>query len=410
MIRINKNSTMVFLLLFFSMRWEINDYIGNNITQFIENSLRVFAAMYSAFLYMKNRKEDRKSSLVFLILTLMQGWLLLSTYFNQGVLINCFTGYLCPIVVIGLLFESMVNDPKDIIQGSMRMAEVLTYTNLLTIILFPDGMYSTYRKSAVWYSNQNWILGNRNDFIPLFVYFALIAFLYRCHGGKRWRELGVYVACLASVIIVNSSTSIVGFISLLVLFLIIKSEKIRINTYLLVFVNITLFLAIVVFRLQNVFSFLIEDILGKNLTFTGRTILWDKLIPILKNNWLLGLGIREVGGLQEVVGIKFAGHAHNLILNLLYRGGVIYLGLYLAAMFLIYRQLHKYQSYMESQAVAVAMFVFHIIALMEPYEKTFFVYAIYFMAYYVGRFIPQAKSDITLPEQRERTRVRITTL
>lgn len=389
MIRIRKNSTIVFLVLFLLMRWEINDFIGNGLTNFIENVARVFAALCSIYLYMKNRHEDRKISIVFLLFVLMQVWLLLSTILNCGSIYVCIIGYVCPLVTIGLLIESMTDNSEDIIQGSMRLSEILTYTNLVSIILFPKGIYRSYRSPLVPAYTKNWLLANRNDFIPYFLFFALIAFLYRQHGGKRWREWGIYIACLVSVFLVNSSTSIVGFTVLLVTFGVIKNKKIIFNTYFLVFLNLILFLAIVVFRLQNLFSFLIVDILGKSLTFTGRTILWDRIMPMPRDKFLLGFGVQPDGILQIMFGLNYAGQAHNLIYNHLYRGGIVYLGLYLAAMILVYRQIHKYETHIEAQAVLIVLFVFQIIALMEPYEKTYFIYAIYFIAYYVNRFISQ---------------------
>ena len=291
-----------------------------------------------------------------------------------------------------------MNDSDSIIRGSMLLAELLCYINLLTVILYPQGMYDTYQiaYANVWHSQFNWLLGNRNLFIPYFLFFALVAYIYRCHGGKRWREWGIYISCFVSVILVNSSTSITGFTVLLLLFLLIKTKKIRFNPYLLVTVNILLFLLIVILRFQNLFSFLIEDILGKNLTFTGRTILWDKIMLLLKDNLLFGLGICEKGVYQNIVGISFAGHAHNLVLNLFYRGGVVYFGLYMVAMVLIYRQLHRFRIWDETQAIIVVLFIFQIIALMEPYEYIFFVYMIYFMGYYANYF--HSQNDSVLPE------------
>ena len=78
---------IVFFILLMSVRWEINDFLGNNLTQIIENGARILAFLYSAYLYMANKKG--KISPVFLTLTLMQVWLLISTVINHGNFWNC---------------------------------------------------------------------------------------------------------------------------------------------------------------------------------------------------------------------------------------------------------------------------------------------------------------------------------
>ncbi|MFR3202482.1 MAG: O-antigen ligase family protein [[Clostridium] leptum] len=55
--------------------------------------------------------------------------------------------------------------------------------------------------------------------------------------------------------------------------------------------NILLFFVIVIFRMQNLFAFLIEDILHKNLTLTGRTVIWDRTLELIGEKPILGHGV-----------------------------------------------------------------------------------------------------------------------
>ena len=395
MIRIQKNSVVVFFLLLCSMRWEINDYIGNSITQIAENGLRIFAALCCVFLYIKRRKCNMKISFLFLLLILMQGWLILSTAIQQGDLRASILG-LFPILVVGLLFESMDDDLESLIHGVMLRSEVLIYCNLLAVLLCPDGMYSSRKDlSYIWFSTKNWLLGNRNLFLPYCLFACLIAYIYRRHGGMKWREWGIYVACLISVILVKSATSTVVMILLLALIMLLKSNTVKFHVYFLLGINISLFFLIVVLRVQNLFAFLIEDVLGKTLTFTGRTTLWDAILPLIAKNPIFGLGVQKNGVLVQLTGISYAGHAHNLILDCLYRGGIIYLGLYVTAMVLVYRKLHAFQYMKESQAVSIVLFIFQIAALMEPYiQVSMFINMIYFIACYIELFVSQERNPI----------------
>ena len=77
----------------------------------------------------------------------------------------------------------------------------------------------------------------------------------------------------------------------------------------LVIISIVIFVSIVFLRLQEVFSYLIVNILGKDLTFTGRTVIWDYYINEIKNSWVIGYGV----GYNPYKGL----FAHNGFLDLM---------------------------------------------------------------------------------------------
>jgi O-antigen ligase len=95
----------------------------------------------------------------------------------------------------------------------------------------------------------------------------------------------------------------------------------------LITINIVLFFMIVVFRAQEVFSFIIVSLLGKNLSFTGRTEIWDLCFIMIKNSFLFGYGFSYERGLVYWRDTYTFGH--NLILEILLLGGVLSLLLFL---------------------------------------------------------------------------------
>lgn len=410
MIRVHKGAAIFFFACLFSMRWEVNDYIGNSITQLTENAARVLAMMIVALLFLQKIKAERMDCfrqntnfpVVFSLLVLMQIWLLISTVVNHGDIKSSILLYLVPLVLTGLLFESLLDSPESVICGGMLLGEVLIYANFLAVLLFPNGMYSTYLQEGVWYTTKNWLFGNKNLFFPYLLFSCVIAYIYSSHGGKKWREWGVYLASLLSVVLAKSSTSILAMILLITLFLILKTKKVQFNVYWLIGINIALFFLIVVFRAQNMFSFVIEDVFGKSLTLSGRTRLWDTLWTLIGKNPVFGFGIMKSGVPQKLTGISFGQMAHNLIIDHLYKGGIVYLGLYLVVMILVYRKLRKYQNTNVGQCIIVALFVFQITGLVEAHNgfKSIFIYMIYFIAYNVDRFIPQEEIEETSPKQR----------
>ena len=90
--------------------------------------------------------------------------------------------------------------------------------------------------------------------------------------------------------------------------------------------------AIVVFRIQNIFAFLIEDVLHESLTLTGRTTIWDQtFVELLKHNVLLGAGIQPEGSKdihfnlynQWGDNLLTDRQAHNQLLSVFFFNGIV---------------------------------------------------------------------------------------
>ena len=398
MIRINKKCVFLFILLLLSTNLEIFNYAGNHVLELLEEIFRILALASAGFWWVMKRK--RTISPIFIMFIIMLIWLLFSTMINHGNFYGFLVTYIPPILFSGFIVENMKDDLVNFIKTSMFLGEVLCYANFLTVLLFPDGLYSTYTNSFLWYSTKNWLLGNRNIFISYLLFFNFIAFLHRCLGGSRLREWGIHIISLFSVLLVKSATSTIGLVVLIAMFFLIKTEKIKFHVYMLATINVLMFFGIVVFRIQYMFSFIIEDLLGKSLSFSGRTLLWDSVERLIVAQPIYGYGVPKPGFFQYLLGISFAGHAHNLILNYLCRGGMVYLGMYLFLLYLIYHQLFKAQNRVEYQCTIAVLFVLQIMGLSEPFENNAYVYMIYFLAYHI-RFLlikPSLQKQVYSPK------------
>lgn len=102
--------------------------------------------------------------------------------------------------------------------------------------------------------------------------------------------------------------------------------------YIFLFVGIVFF-STVVLNLEPV-KFFIEDILGKNVTLTNRTVIWVKVISGIIQKPFLGHGIQESSNLFYIhidfwnrVAVDGTYSAHNQILQTLYEGGTIAIAL-----------------------------------------------------------------------------------
>jgi O-antigen ligase len=97
----------------------------------------------------------------------------------------------------------------------------------------------------------------------------------------------------------------------------------------------------VIFRLQERFAWFIEGVLGKTLTFTGRTAIWDYVIDSFSSSPAMGHGLHAY--IATLNGFDFA-HAHDLYLSVLYNSGVIGLGCLLLFLLMSIRPLTRASS------------------------------------------------------------------
>jgi len=81
-------------------------------------------------------------------------------------------------------------------------------------------------------------------------------------------------------------------------------------------------------EIQNEFIvWFIEDVLGKDLTFTDRARIWlEALAMIVESPWV-GYGVRDVEWFNHHFDVLTA---HNFILTMLLKGGVILLTIFIA--------------------------------------------------------------------------------
>lgn len=87
------------------------------------------------------------------------------------------------------------------------------------------------------------------------------------------------------------------------------------------------FVLIVVYNIQYklpFFSYLLEDVMHKDLSFDNRTTIWASTIVAFLKQPLFGYGVTGGGGVLVEFKYRVATlSAHNQILNTLYEGGIV---------------------------------------------------------------------------------------
>lgn len=230
-------------------------------------------------------------------------------------------GMLSFVILVGYSIERK-NGEFLRVGGTIFCAYVLL--NSISIILFPKGlsMYSTEYTYAEMY-----FLGHPNGIIK----YAIPALCFQgtydlvIHGKLKLLSIATFVATVISVVLTQSATGIVAILVFILMYFLCgkKSTVFRriCNCYVAIGVNLGFFLLIILLRMQEKFSYLISETLGRDLTFTGRTRLWDALLQYIGETPILGHGMPYSSQITSILSYSNVS-AHNLMMDFLYRGGI----------------------------------------------------------------------------------------
>ncbi len=164
---------------------------------------------------------------------------------------------------------------------------------------------------------------NRNYLVRFFLPGACFAMMasYEKHGRMIDLSTAIYLFLIACIVVMcGSATGTIGLFTFILLACLFSKKQLprllSVNKVLLY--TVAFFLLIYFFNIQEKFEFLIVDILEKDITFTGRTRVWDRAMELIRHNPLIGIG--ESPDLRRFLG---ASHAHQYWLHLLVTGGVV---------------------------------------------------------------------------------------
>lgn len=334
--------------------------------------------------------EISKISLYFILYLAM---LMVSTLLGKNSsLYLLFTQYYRIVAIFFYLDYGLKYYCKNIVNSFYWALSLLVLINFYTLIKFPNGLYASRNHS------KNWFFNNYNSHILTFLPTLMFMFI---KNKLLDIKLTIYDLSIISIITYCvfkcfSATSVVAY-SVLLLYLLFskyidKFDIFNIKNYFLIYIAI--FFGIIIFRLQNLFSFLIVDILGKNLTFTNRVTVWDNTMNLIKTNWFLGFGKQESLLVTKILGNRYFSHAHNTILDVIYKGGIISLILHFIMLFLPIKELYKYRKNKFAKFISIILFCFLIMMNFEARNEQIGLYIVLVSCYninYILKNIPKQK-------------------
>ena len=360
----------------------------SSITQGLAVCRYIVSALAIAYLFSKKeyRKYVSKPFILFSFLAIISQIIAL---FNNGSL-KLTVGLSC-ITFIGYIALNIILFNKD------RVCLLKTYRNYLTLCLFLHAVtkilgisfYGSTEFDSVYF------MGSKNMLTP----YVILAFLchalleYRDDVKVKYKNLFVYSIFLSAVIIVNASSTGLGAMALIDVYLIVlyfgqRSKaigKMLQRWYVLfsAFLVIAFFYFIVIHQGGNNFlTTAVTAIVGKDVTFSGRRAIWAAALQYIKSNLLWGMGLDVQYDVWN--NNKYVYSAHNMFLDYGVKYGCFSLSLFIISLFFMLKaaisckknELVRF-GILASSAVLFA-------ALFEAIEGVYIVWGIFLIAYMIS--------------------------
>lgn len=257
------------------------DILGFNAINTFFNVSRVFVAIVIFIQYLFIEKKV-PSKLLKGELMVFACWFLSTIFSGEG--LSRFFIFSVSILSLTMLIELLIEHRlKSLIHALFVIYFILITVNLVYLISIfgftinieknARSLYDFYTENAL-VSLLSSVNTTASYLFPALCCSILLMFINTKKNLFAWILI---VEIFATVLILWSATSLVGvfLIVMYILFVFNTPRERWINGKMLINIVIALGIGITFFKIQYLFSFIIEDILHKDLTMTGRTNVWN---------------------------------------------------------------------------------------------------------------------------------------
>ena len=378
--KINKNRMFDFILIALCLISCIGPSYMTKVSFF--NTLFAIIKIFCTIILLlkKNLKINTNDIVVLLFITIYS----IANIYNGLGIVAVIERYLSWIVITFLIEVYMEKDYKVFIGYTSTILSCLVIINFISILMNPVNYYNNLTRVH--------FLGFDNDNVPvllLAVYFNIFNIMLNKKGKLAYLSI---ITAIISSILVWSANGIIG-ISMVMLYLLIirkiwkKGSKV-LNLKIYYSIALLFFVLVVLLRVQDHLSFLIQDILNRDLTFTGRTYIWDYAIESISNNKIFGIGIYDFALRLSRTGLY---HAHCTLLNITFEAGILGLISYFSIWILSVVKSEKYKSNKYIYLTSYFIFIFLIITLVEFYVKDIMFITLIGMIYNLSKLIKRGE-------------------
>lgn len=250
---------------------------------------------------------------------------------------------------------------RELLWAIMVVTGILSIVNLASVFLWPHLIDPHVRAMLNFY-------GHKNSSIYVALPSVGASLVLDALAGRRCsvRSALLYIVAVLQCLISYSATSVATLFVLAALMVVVQFRGVRpfVNGLSCLGACGILSLLIMVGPVRGLFSPLIEGILGKTLTFTGRTFIWDSVLDLMVGKRLLvgyGSSIRFNIVAQDIP----YSDPHSFLLYLWLSGGIVGFVLCAALLVLAMGALYRCRRDYPAAVPAVVVASFFVSGFME---------------------------------------------
>ncbi|WP_294371710.1 O-antigen ligase [uncultured Clostridium sp.] len=357
-----KVENIIFFVLLFPFiqprNWESRPELKNIYNLYSAIASVIILAIWCIY-YMK-RKENSK--LIFFIVSYYSIYII-STFLNsheniKNTLFNC----ICTISFLMLVDIWAKRDFKVLLKTLVVLFSTFIIINFILMEFLPGTLFRReFDKHLVYF------LGEKNSlsFFIIPAVSCIIAYYHEYH--KKIKKLGIILIFVAiyELFRTGSAGSIVALLSGMIL-MIMNKLKFKINVYHFMLLYIIMFILLVFVQNSAYYSYFIHDILGKSLTFSDRTTLWNQSLDMIKKFPWLGQGGYFINRCRFLYHSGYYS-SHNALLQSAVDAGIISIVFFCMNMKIACKELHKNREKQIAQDIIIGIICIMLTFLIEAF-------------------------------------------
>lgn len=346
--------------------------------------------LYECYFYIKRlpgiQKLYKKRFLMFSLVTLLSFLQIFSTWLNHG---HMETAYERIYVLMGAYIIC------DIFMHHTAMKSIKVLTVIFAAVAVVNFAVVLLKYNTMGFREQGdyWLFGQKNAIRNIVIpSIAFSSILDRIHE-RKYSPLTLFLMLsgILVLVLVDSSTSIAVIVLFAALLLYLNTSNFELlNLKTISVIYVVLEVIIVFMRRIDIFTNVIEGVLNRDVTLTNRIMLWDAAMKVIKKEPIFGDGMRDLEHSKLVITGFQASHAHNALLDVLLKCGIVGAVVLVIIVYLCMRQQFKMKKSALGAILGMTLGAFLIAGIVGELWN-FGFYTVLFTTYYLPEIAKQVE-------------------
>ena len=340
---LNKKTLLTFFLLFIIFRPQ--SFINYNFLDSMINFFRVIIAVMLIYKYLKLCKI----SVPFLLVLLIWSSYNILCLYNKTWQFSSFIKLALPLCVVIIVEINLYNGCKSLNKALSILLLFYGIANTITILLGFDV--------------SSLFLGFDNDIVMMVIPMLGVMLFTSIVIHNKYTKLDIFIS-LIYVLDFILTWSVTAMVSLTLMYILIFMHKINfrnLTSSKIIIYSFLMNFLVQILKIQKYLSWILVDLLKKDITFSYRTYIWDAILHAFTKSPLWGFGNYSINyiyitstksSLHNIIyleGSDIGISTHNFWLYIIISGGVLGLILILIFIYTCFKNINKFHNKKESK-------------------------------------------------------------